>query len=77
MDRVAGNGLTLTELEQIEESAHHFQTSEARIVLRLAAALREALQEKESAYALAAEFKKKADAGHRNSGKLFKSRRAP
>jgi len=46
MDRVAGSGLTLTELEQIEESAHHFQTSEARIVLRLVAALREALKKR-------------------------------
>ena len=43
----------------------------------LARSLREALQAKENASALAAEFKKKADAGHRNSGKLFKSRRAP
>ena len=65
MDRVAGNGLTLTELEQIEESAHHFQTSEAKTVLRLSAALREALQEKESACALAVVYKKKAEADHR------------
>jgi len=65
MDRVAGSGLTLTEVEQIEESAHHFQTSEARIVLRLAAALREALQEKENACALAVVYKKKAGADHR------------
>ena len=43
----------------------------------LARSLREALQAKENACALAAEFKKKADAGPRNSGKLFKSRRAP
>ena len=77
MNRVAGNGLTLSELEQIEESAEHSKTSEAKTVLRLSAALREALQGKENAFALAAEFKKKADAGPRNSEKLFKSRRAP
>lgn len=41
---VAGNGLTLEELEQLEEAAHHSQTLEAKSVLRLAAALREALQ---------------------------------
>lgn len=77
MKRVAENGLTLSELEQIEESAHHSRTSEAKTVLRVSAALREALQAKENACALAAEFKKKADAGHRNSGKLFKFTRAP
>ena len=57
MTRVAGNGLTLSELEQIEESALHSQTSEAKTVLRLAAALREALQAKENACALVAELK--------------------
>ena len=46
---VAGNGLTLEELEQLEEAAHHSQTIEAKSVLRLAAALREALQLKECA----------------------------
>ena len=46
---VAGNGLTLEELEQVEEAAHHSQTIEAKSVLRLAAALREALQLKECA----------------------------
>ena len=54
MTRVADNGLTLSELEKIEESAHHSQTSEANTVLRLAAALREALQAKENAFALVA-----------------------
>ena len=49
MRRVAGNGLTLEELEQLEEAAHHSQTIEAKDVLRLAAALREALQLKECA----------------------------
>jgi len=68
MKRVAGNGLTLSELEKIEESAQRSETSEAKTVLRLSAALREALQAKENACALAAEFKKRADADHRNSG---------
>jgi hypothetical protein len=49
MHWVAGNGLTLEELEQLEEAAHHSQTLEAKSVLRLAAALREALQLKECA----------------------------
>lgn len=49
---VARNGLTLDELEHIEEAAHHSQTSEARSILRVAAALREALQMKENACAL-------------------------
>jgi len=43
----------------------------------LARSLQEALQAKENACALATEFKKKADAGPGNSGKLFKSSRAP
>lgn len=47
MNWVAGNGLTLEELEQLEEAAHHSQTLEAKSLLRLAAALREALQLKE------------------------------
>lgn len=66
MKRVAGNELTLSELEQIEESAQHSETSEAKTVLRLTAALREALQAKENACALAAEFKRRADADHEN-----------
>ena len=57
MNEIAGNGLTLTELEQIEEWAHQAESREAKIVLRLAAALREALQAKENACALAAELK--------------------
>lgn len=64
MNRVAADGLTLSELEQIEELAQHSETSEAKTVLRLSAALREALQAKANACALAAEFKKKADARH-------------
>lgn len=50
----------IRELEQIEESAHRSGTPEASIVLRLSAALREALQAKENAVALAAEFKRTA-----------------
>ncbi len=46
---VAGNGLTSEELEQLEEAAHHSQTIEAKSVLRIAAALREALQLRECA----------------------------
>lgn len=77
MNRIAGNGLTLSELEQIEESAQHSETSEAKTVLRLSAALREALQAKENAFALAAEFKKKAEAAQGESGKAFEFRRVP
>ena len=51
--------LTLRDLEQIEEFAHKSGTSEAQIVLRLSAALRNALQEKENAVALAREFRRK------------------
>lgn len=49
MNWVAGNGLTLEELEQLEQAAYHSQTLEAKSVLRLAVALREALQLKECA----------------------------
>ena len=51
--------LTLRDLEQIEELAHKSGTSEARTVLRLSAALRNALQEKENAVALACELTRK------------------
>lgn len=51
--------LTLRDLEQIEESRHKSGTSEAQTVLRLSAALRNALQEKENAVALAREFRRK------------------
>ena len=51
--------LTLRDLEQIEELAHKSGTSEAQTVLLLAAALRNALQEKENAVALAREFRRK------------------
>ena len=52
MKWVARNGLTLDELEHIEEAAHRSQTAEAQSALRLAAALREALQMLENACAL-------------------------
>ena len=51
--------LTLRDLEQIEELAHKSGTSEAQTVLLLAAALRNALQEKENAVALACELRRK------------------
>lgn len=51
--------LTLRDLEQIEELAHKSGTFEAQTVLRLSAALRNALQEKENAVALAREFRTK------------------
>ena len=53
--------LTLSDLEQIEEMAHKSGTSEAQTLLRLAAALRNALQEKENALALAREFRQKSE----------------
>ncbi|HSE29970.1 MAG TPA: hypothetical protein VLA93_00170 [Pyrinomonadaceae bacterium] len=50
--RTFGNGLTFEELAEIEEAAHHSTTDEATTILRLAAALREAMQIEESALAL-------------------------
>jgi len=50
--KVAGNGLTLWELEQIELAAHRSSSREAKLILRLAVALREALQVKENKCAL-------------------------
>lgn len=44
MDQVSSNRLTLKELERIEEAAHHAQFVASESVLRLTAALREALQ---------------------------------
>ena len=61
MERQAGNRLSLIELEQIEIAAHHSSKCDSALVLRLAAALREALQEKENACALALVYKEKAD----------------
>jgi hypothetical protein len=59
MDKRKMEKLTLRDLEQIEELAHKSGTSEAQTVLRLSAALRNALQEKENAVALAGEFRRK------------------
>ena len=70
MNRIAGNGLTLKELEQIEEAAHRSQTLEAKSVLRLAAALREALQIKENARVLDAQLKKQTGPDNQEEGKL-------
>ena len=50
--KALGNNLTLEELSQIEEMAHRSHSREAAIILRLSAALREALQVRESALAL-------------------------
>ena len=46
-----GNNLTLEELSEIEELAHRSHSPEAETILRLSAALREALQVRESAIA--------------------------
>jgi len=67
---VAGNGLTLEELERIEEVAKHSQSVEAKAVLRLAAALREALQIKLNACCLCVEFKARRDCDHVRKSKL-------
>jgi hypothetical protein len=47
-----GNHLTLEELSEIEEMAHRSHSPEAETILRLSAALREAMQVRESAIAL-------------------------
>lgn len=47
----AGNKLTLDELAQIEANAERSNTAEAKTILRLAAALREAMQISEGAFA--------------------------
>ena len=51
-----GNNLTLEELSEIEEMAHRSRSPEAEIILRLSAALREAMQVRESAIALMRRF---------------------
>jgi hypothetical protein len=56
-DLSLGNGIALEELMQIEESAHRSKTPEAETILRLAAALREAMQVRENAFALMASLK--------------------
>ena len=67
MNVLGGNTLTISELEQIEASAQRSDTPEAKTVLRLAAALREALQAKENAVALVDEFRRKS--GQRRTSK--------
>jgi hypothetical protein len=52
MKQVSSNGLTLIELERIEEAAHHAQSLGPEDVLKLTAALREALQVKVNERAL-------------------------
>lgn len=47
----SGNKLTLAELAQIEANAERSKTPEAETILRLAAALREAMQVSEGAFA--------------------------
>ena len=49
MNQAAGNGLTLKDLERIEEAAHRSQSLPPESVLQLTAALREALQIKVNA----------------------------
>lgn len=52
-----GNHITLDELAQIEELAHRSHSYEADIILRLAAALREAMQISANSLALMSVFK--------------------
>ena len=54
----SGNKLTLDELAQIEANAERSKTPEAETILRLAAALREAMQVSEAAFACMAGVKK-------------------
>jgi hypothetical protein len=52
-----GNNITLDELAQIEELAHRSHSYEADIILRLSAALREAMQIRANALALMSELR--------------------
>ena len=52
MSQESGNRVTLKELERIEEAAHRSQSLPPKSVLRLTAALREALQVKVNERAL-------------------------
>lgn len=61
-----GNGLTLEELTQIEEAAHRSGSPEAVIILRISAALRDALQFRENALALVATIKHSSQKRQRN-----------
>ena len=51
-ERRFSNRVTLKELDEIETAAHHRANEESQIILRLAAALREAMQIEESALAI-------------------------
>jgi hypothetical protein len=63
MNQVASNRLTLNELERIEEAAHHAQSLAPESVLRLTAALREALQLRVNERALCAKCHKSLSRG--------------
>lgn len=63
-----GNDLTLDELSQIEEMAHRSQSPEAATILRLSAALREAMQVRENAVALMSIFRRDGPAARIKSG---------
>jgi len=52
-----GNNITLDELAQIEELAHRSHSYEAEIILRLSAALREAMQISANALALMSDLR--------------------
>jgi hypothetical protein len=54
---VQGNNITLDELAQIEELAHRSHSYEADIILRLSAALREAMQIRANALALMSDLR--------------------
>ena len=59
----------MDELEQIQKAAHRFHPTEAEVVPRLSAALREALQAEENVLALVAECKRRAATGKIQTGK--------
>ena len=67
--RKFGNGLTFEELSEIEQAAYHSTTEEARTILRLAVALREAMQIEESALALISLANNKKKQADGNSGR--------
>ena len=58
MSQESGNRVTLKELERIEEAAHRSQSLAPETVLRLTAALREALQVKVNERALCPKCRK-------------------
>lgn len=67
-DLALGNDLTLDELFQIEEMAHRSHSHEAETILRLSAALREAMQVRENAVALMSIFRRDGPAARIKSG---------